>query len=251
MSDFRQGSYNWFEALGQVVDCVVSNMGRSVAGIDDAGRGPIIGPLVIAGVLMDEDRVRELVPMGVKDSKLLTPDSRSDLAQKIEAIASRVSYDELSPAQIDEVVLKARRLQRLNLLEARSMAKVIVELKPAAVWVDASDVKPERYARQILDELPSSLKRTVLISEHKADRKYPIVSAASIMAKVRRDAAISALWEEYGNFGSGYVTDPSTIRFLKEWRRTHNYYPPIVRKSWKTLREIESDLAQTRLPTEG
>lgn len=251
MSEFRQGSYNWFEALGQVIDCAVSNMGRSVAGIDDAGRGPIIGPLVIAGVLMDEDRVRELVPMGVKDSKLLTPDSRSDLAQKIEALASRVSYDELSPAQIDEVVLKARRLQRLNLLEARSMAKVIADLKPAAVWVDASDVKPERYARHILDELPSSLKRTVLISEHKADRKYPIVSAASIMAKVRRDAATSALWEEYGNFGSGYVTDPSTIRFLKEWRRTHNYYPPIVRKSWKTLREIESDLAQTRLPTEG
>ena len=131
------------------------------------------------------------------------------------------------------------------------MAKVIADLKPAAVWVDASDVKPERYARQILDELPSSLKRTVLISEHKADRKYPIVSAASIMAKVRRDAAISALWGEYGHFGSGYVTDPNTIRFLKEWRRTHDYYPPIVRKSWKTLREIESDLAQTRLPTEG
>jgi len=251
MSEFRQGSYNWFEAPSQVIDCAVGNMGRSVAGIDDAGRGPIIGPLVIAGVLMDEDKVRELVPMGVRDSKLLTPDSRSDLAQKIEAIASRLSYDEVSPAVIDEVVLKGRRLQRLNLLEARSMAKVIAELKPAAVWVDASDVKPERYARQILDELPSSLKRTVLISEHKADRKYPIVSAASIMAKVRRDAAISALWEEYGNFGSGYVTDPNTIRFLKEWRRTHNYYPPIVRKSWKTLREIESALAQTRLPTEG
>jgi len=251
MSEFRQGSYNWFEAPSQVIDCAVDNMGRSVAGIDDAGRGPIIGPLVIAGVLMDEDKVRELVPMGVRDSKLLTPDSRSDLAQKIEAIASRLSYDEVSPAVIDEVVLKGRRLQRLNLLEARSMAKVIAELKPAAVWVDASDVKPERYARQILDELPSSLKRTVLISEHKADRKYPIVSAASIMAKVRRDAAISALWEEYGNFGSGYVTDRNTIRFLKEWRRTHSYYPPIVRKSWKTLREIESALAQTRLPTEG
>jgi ribonuclease HII len=226
-------------------------MGRGVAGVDDAGRGPIIGPLVIAGVLMDEERVRELVQMGVKDSKLLTPDSRSDLALKIAAVAWRVSYQEVSPAEIDEVVLKGRRLQKLNLLEARSMAKVIAELKPAAVWVDASDVKPERYARQILDELPSSLKRTVLISEHKADRKYPIVSAASIMAKVRRDAAISALWEEYGNFGSGYVTDPNTIWFLKEWRRTHNYYPPIVRKSWKTLREIESDLAQTRLPTEG
>jgi ribonuclease HII len=221
-------------------------MGRSVAGIDDAGRGPIIGPLVIAGVLMDEERVRELVSMGVKDSKLLTPESRSGLAEKIQGIASRISYVELSPAEIDEVVLKGRRLQRLNLLEAKSMAKVIADLKPAAVWVDASDVKPERYARQILDELPASLKRTVLVSEHKADRRYPIVSAASIMAKVRRDAAISALWEEYGNFGSGYVT-PSTIKFLKEWRRTHSHYPPIVRKSWKTLREIESDLAQSRL----
>jgi ribonuclease HII len=68
---------------------------------------------------------------------------------------------------------------------------------------------------------------------------------------VKRDSAISTLWEEYGNFGSGYVADPVTIKFLKEWRRTHSYYPPIVRKSWKTLREIESDLAQSRLTAEG
>ncbi len=225
-------------------------MGRNVAGLDDAGRGPIVGPLVIAGVLMEEDRVPELVSIGVKDSKLLTPESRSDLAGKIQRLAVKISYDELSPADIDQAVLKGRKLQRLNFLEAKSMAKVIAELKPQAVWVDASDVNPERYARQILDELPMSLKRTVLISEHKADRRYPIVSAASIMAKVRRDAAISKLWEEFGNFGSGYVTDPLTIKFLKEWRRTHEQYPPIVRKSWKTLREIESDLTQSRLTEE-
>jgi ribonuclease HII len=224
-------------------------MGRSIAGVDDAGRGPIIGPLVIAGVLMDEERIRELVSIGVKDSKLLTPGTRSDLAEKIRRIALKISYDELSPAQIDEVVIRARKLQKLNFLEAKSMAKVITDLKPKAVWVDASDVKPERYARQILDELPASLRRIVLISEHKADRKYPVVSAASIMAKVRRDAAISKLWEEYGNFGSGYVTDPNTIAFLKEWRRTHADYPPIVRRSWKTLKGIESDLAQMKLTT--
>lgn len=228
----------------------MTSMGRNIAGVDDAGRGPIIGPLVIAGVLIDEDRVRELVSIGVKDSKLLTPQSRSDLAEKIQRIASKISYDQLSPAEIDEVVLRGKRLQKLNFLEARSMAKVIADLKPKAVWVDASDVKPERYARQILDELPTSLKRTVLISEHKADRRYPIVSAASIMAKVRRDSEISKLWEDYGNFGSGYVTDPRTIRFLKEWRRTHPDYPPIVRRSWKTLKKIESDLAQTKLTTE-
>jgi ribonuclease HII len=185
--------------------------------------------------------------MGVKDSKLLTPEVRSNLAEKIQRIALKVAYDETSPAEIDEVVLRARKLQKLNFLEAKSMAKVIADLEPKAVWVDASDVRPERYARQILDELPASLRRTMLVSEHKADRKYPIVSAASIMAKVRRDARVSKLWEEYGNFGSGYVTDPSTIEFLKEWRRAHADYPPIVRKSWKTLREIESDLAQTKL----
>jgi ribonuclease HII len=225
-------------------------MGRNVAGVDDAGRGPIIGPLVIAGVLMDEDRIRELVSIGVKDSKLLTPESRSDLAVKIQRLAEKISYDEISPGEIDEVVLKRGKLRRLNFVEAKSMAKVIADLKPQAVWVDASDVKPERYARQILDELPEDLKRTVLISEHKADRRYPIVSAASIMAKVRRDAAVSALWEEYGNFGSGYVTDPLTMKFLREWRRSHKQYPPIVRRSWKTLREIESDFAQSRLTDE-
>jgi ribonuclease HII len=91
------------------------------------------------------------------------------------------------------------------------------------------------------------LRRIVLVSEHKADRRYPIVSAASIMAKVRRDAIIAKLWKEYGNFGSGYVTDPVTIKFLKEWRRTHDTYPPIVRKSWRTIKEIELDLTQARL----
>ena len=224
-------------------------MGRRIAGVDDAGRGPIIGPLVIAGVLIDEDKIRELVSIGVKDSKLLTPKQRSDLAEKIQRIASKISYDQLSPAEIDEVVLKAKKLQKLNFLEAKSMAKVIADLRPEAVWVDASDVKPERYARHILDELPPDLRRIVLISEHKADRKYPIVSAASIIAKVKRDYEISKLWEEYGNFGSGYVTDPKTIEFLKEWRRKHVDYPSIVRRSWKTIKEIESDLVQTRLTT--
>jgi ribonuclease HII len=225
-------------------------MGRHIAGVDDAGRGPVIGPLVIAGALIDEDKVHELVSIGVKDSKLLTPQSRSNLEKKIWEIALKVSYSELSPADIDEVVFKAKKLQRLNLLEAKSMAKVIVDLRPDVVWVDASDVKPERYARHILDELPPDMKRTVLISEHKADRKYPIVSAASIMAKVRRDNAIAELWKQYGNFGSGYVTDPKTMRFLKEWRRNHLEYPPIVRRSWKTIREIESSLVQTKLIAE-
>jgi ribonuclease HII len=222
-------------------------MSGAVAGLDEAGRGPVIGPLVVAGVLVEEEKVQQLVSIGVRDSKLLTPKSRSALAEKIEKIATMVLFVELLPVEVDNVVLRGRRLQKLNFLEAISMAKLIAEMKPRLAWVDAADVKPERYGRQIMEALPASLRKIVLISEHKADRNYPVVSAASIMAKVKRDAAISALWEEYGDFGSGYVTDPKTVQFLRTWRRMHTYYPPVVRRSWKTLRRIESDLFQTRL----
>jgi len=213
-------------------------MKRRWAGLDEAGRGPVIGPLVIAGVLADERKVRELASIGVKDSKLLTARTRTALAKKISNIAMNVVYADIQPAEIDTIVLEGRRLHRLNFLEATFMAKLISDLKPTTVWVDAADVKPERYARQIRDMLPPNLKRIKLISEHKADVNYPIVSAASIMAKVRRDTAISTLWKTYGNFGSGYPSDPRTIRFLRNWHRTHTDYPPIVRKSWKTIKNM-------------
>lgn len=86
-----------------------------------------------------------------------------------------------------------------------------------------------------------------LISEHHADRVYPVVSAASIIAKVTRDEAVAVLHQQYGDFGSGYITDPKTLDFLRQWRRTHESYPPIVRVSWKTIKEIEREIGQSRL----
>ncbi len=222
-------------------------MPRLIAGADDAGRGRIIGPMVVAGVLIAEDRDRELTAMGVKDSKLLTPEVRTQLAQKIRGLAAKVSVVEVQPKEIDESVLHGGKFRKLNFLEAKLMAQVIGELAPELAYVDASDVNEERFAGMIRDLLPAGLSGISIVSRHHADRTYPVVSAASIIAKVRRDEAVYALHSEYGDFGSGYITDPRTMDFLREWRRTHGDYPPIVRLSWKTIKEIERDYGQSRL----
>jgi ribonuclease HII len=222
-------------------------MGKFIAGVDDAGRGPIIGPLVVAGVLLRENRDRELVAMGVKDSKLLSPEVRTQLAPKVRALAARVSAVEVQPKEIDDVVLHGGKLRKLNFLEAQLMAQVITELGPEEVYVDASDVNERRYGETIREFLPAALRKIKVVSEHHADRTYPVVSAASIIAKVRRDEAVEALRREYGNFGSGYITDARTLNFLREWRRNHDEYPPIVRLSWKTIKEIEREFGQSLL----
>ena len=220
---------------------------KGVAGTDDAGRGPIIGPLVVAGVLLSGNRDRELVAMGVKDSKMLTPEVRSRLVGRIREIADNVSVAEAGPKEIDEVVLHGGKLKRLNFLEAKLMAQVVNSLSPEQVYVDASDVNEERYGETIREFLLPALQNVRIISEHHADRTYPVVSAASIIAKVHRDEAVAALRREWGYFGSGYMTDPKTLDFLREWRKTHREYPPIVRLSWKTIKEIEEELGQSHL----
>jgi len=216
------------------------------AGIDDAGRGPIIGPLVIGGVALPRDRIRDLVDLGVKDSKLLTPNTRTRLAESIRGLVSRMCLREIQPKEIDDVVLHGRKLRKLNFLEAKVMADVINELRTAEVYVDASDVNEKRYGEDIRGFLNEDLKSIRIISEHHADRNYPQVSAASIIAKVHRDSVIHQLHAEYGDFGSGYITDEKTMNFLRRYRQSHDSYPPIVRLSWRTAKEIEDDLAQIR-----
>jgi len=217
-----------------------------VAGVDDAGRGSVIGPLVIAGVLMKEEDLPKLTQLGVKDSKLLSPRRRETLAIEIKRNASKYSIIKLSPREIDTVVQTGRKLHRLNRLEAQTMAKVIEMLKPDIAYVDASDVLEERFKQHILECLTFKVK---VVSEHKADRNYPIVSAASIIAKVERDKEIADLKEKHGDFGCGYPTDRKTISFLQQCLQKLGEYPDFVRKSWKPAKKVkrENDLHQAKL----
>lgn len=215
-----------------------------VAGVDEAGRGSAIGPLVVAGASFAEDKIPRLVELGVKDSKQLTRARREELAPQIRELASGVQFFDLQPSAIDAVVNRGIRLKRLNYLEAVVMACVIRDLHPEAAYVDASDVDEQRYNETILRLLPA---RPRLVCEHKADSTYPVVSAASILAKVRRDELVARLREEYGDFNSGYPSDGRAIGWLEAYYAEHRCWPNIVRRSWEPVKRIERDAAQTRL----
>jgi len=124
------------------------------------------------------------------------------------------------------------------------MAKVIKKLNPAIAYVDSSDVRAERFANDILNLLPRKIR---IISEHHADEKYPVVSAASIIAKVTRDQRIDEIRKMHGEFGSGYPSDPRTIHFLRDWFRRNGSFPDFVRRSWKTATMIEQEFRQATL----
>jgi ribonuclease HII len=209
-----------------------------VAGVDDAGRGSAVGPLVIAGVMVEKAELPKLIALGVKDSKFLSPHRREILAPQIRHIVKGCNVAKLSPQQIDDVVLNGRKLRKLNWLEAQTMARVIEALRPDEAYVDASDVLEERFKRDILDCLPF---RIPIVSEHKADRTYPIVSAASIIAKTERDAEIAELAKAYGDFGSGYPSDPRTVDFLRRCFANLRECPDFVRRSWKPVQKAKSD----------
>lgn len=210
----------------------------TVAGVDDAGRGSVIGPLVIAGVMIELKEMSKLVSLGVKDSKRITAKKRQQLLKMITLNVQKYVYSNINPFEIDKVVFEGVRLKRLNYLEAKAMAEVIEKLKPDIVYVDASDVIEERYTQQIKEFLTYNSK---IISKHKADIKYPIVSAASILAKVRRDEVIESLHHIYGDFGSGYSHDIKTRRFIKDLIKK-GPLPKFVRKSWKTIENLRKEL---------
>ncbi|UCC28538.1 MAG: ribonuclease HII [Candidatus Bathyarchaeota archaeon] len=218
-----------------------------IAGVDDAGRGSVIGPLVIAGILIKKENLHQLVALGVKDSKLLSPHKREQLAEEIRKTVLQYHFVALSPSEIDVVVETGRKLRKLNHLEARTMAEVVAMLKPDIAYVDASDVLEERYGQHIRENVPFEVQ---IVSEHKADAKYPVVSAASIIAKVERDKAIQELQEKFGELGSGYMSDRKTVVFLEQWIRQFGTYPEFVRKSWKPAKRIQKNAGtkQTTLP---
>ena len=183
-----------------------------VCGVDDAGRGSVLGPLVIAGIVIKRTKINQLKMQGIRDSKKLTPLARERLYKKIINIVDDYFVTRISPKIIDKSVFN----HSLNHLEARYMAKVISKLSPSIAFVDSCDVNPRRFGKEI-----SKLTfRSKIKSYHHADSKFVVVSAASILAKVSRDRAITKLKKKY-NIGSGYPSDPKTKAFVKKSIKRH------------------------------
>jgi len=213
---------------------------KIIAGIEDAGRGPIIGPMVLAGVSIDEDKITELKEMKVKDSKLLTPKKRQELYSKIIAVAKDYKIIIVEPKEIDEA-LESDSLN-LNWLEAIKFAQIINYLKPDKAIVDCPSPNIRAYKEYLMVYLKD--KNIDLICEHKADVNYPIVSASSIIAKVTRDREVEKLKKKYGDFGSGYLADPKTKKFFDEnWEK----HPEIFRKTWTPYKDHINGKDQKKL----
>jgi len=210
-----------------------------LVGIDEAGRGPVLGPLVVCGVAVAEDNREPLESLRLKDSKKYSRFQREELAS---TLLSLVEYEfaEISASSIDF----QRCNKTLNEIEIELFSQVLTRFSHARlIIVDACDVNAARFGEQLC-----SLSRvSSLISEHKADEHYPIVSAASIIAKVRRDARIDELKEEYGDFGSGYPSDEKTIKFLRQYIKNEGKLPPIARSSWLTSKNLLDECFQRTL----
>ncbi len=209
-----------------------------ILGIDEAGRGCVIGPLVMCGYLIDESKLKELKKMGVKDSKLLTAKKRSEIKEKIEKIADDFILLKVSAREID----KLRNISNLNKVEIERMQHIINLLRPDKAIVDAIEANTKKFHQKLI----ARLNGTEVIAENFADKKYPIVGAASILAKVHRDAEIEELNKRY-DFGSGYTSDPRTISFLKNWAKRNKDFPDFVRKSWITIQVIRREQQQRNM----
>ncbi|UCE09072.1 MAG: ribonuclease HII [Candidatus Thorarchaeota archaeon] len=215
-----------------------------IAGVDEAGRGPMIGPLVVCGVLVNPSDLRNLEALGLKDSKTLSSSRREQLELRIRDLASKIVLQTIAASEIDA---RRRRGTTLNEIEVDAFAAVIQSLRPLEVFVDAADVNADRFGAAIAIRSGLAAEKTRFISEHKADAKYPIVSAASIVAKVERDRRIRELHGEYGDFGSGYPNDPKSIDFVRGLMLEGQEMPDIVRRSWESVKRIRSELGQTDL----
>ncbi len=208
-----------------------------ICGIDEAGRGPVIGPMVMAGIVVEEKNIGRLMRLGVKDSKQHTPGQRDALYKKIIKAVDDYFILKVAPKEIDDALNDPDT--NLNWLEADRSVEIIKKLAPDKAFLDCPSPNIKAYTAYISKKLD---KKTELVVEHKADENYPVVSAASILAKVTRDNEIKKLRKVYGDFGSGYPSDPMTQEFIKE-----HHDLPIYRKTWSSWKQVDEDKKQTRL----
>ena len=200
-----------------------------ICGVDDAGRGSMIGPMVIAGISIEKKNIPKLRKLGVRDSKKLSPKKRELLYKEIIKLVDDYHVIRIPPRTIDKYVFE----HNLNHLEAKKMAAVITHLKSEISYVDSCDVNATRFGREISDLSNKSKVR----SYHYADSRFVVVSAASIIAKVSRDRSIARLNKNY-EFGSGYPSDKKSVNFVKKLVSTKKPLPSSVRKSWKPVQKI-------------
>ena len=208
-----------------------------ILGIDEAGRGPVIGPMVMCGYLVEEERLGQLRELGVKDSKVLSPEKREAMVPALKALCSDYIILKIPCEEIDSC-------HNLNHLEIDKMRQMIKALRPDKIIIDSPETNTKRFAEKVMGGLSLDAE---IICENYADANYVEVSAASVLAKSAREEEIAKLHKEYGFFGTGYTSDERTIAFLKGWLKRNKELPGMARKSWITSKMLLAESRQAKL----
>ncbi len=205
-----------------------------VLGVDEAGRGPVIGSMFIASFETDEEMLGRLTEIGAKDSKKLSEKKREQIRDQLDDIGD-FKLKEVKASQIDEM----REVMTLNEIELMGFVDVIKESDADQFTVDLPEPNGNRFIRKMKKELPSRFAEKKFVAEHGADDNYPEVSAASIVAKSAREKHVQVLKNKYGyDFGSGYPHDKPTIKFLETYMEEKGELPEETRMSWSTAEKI-------------
>ena len=215
-------------------------------GVDEAGKGPVLGSMFAAAVLADPADL----PDDVGDSKDVPADRRQSMATEIREIAERVAVAEVPVWEIDDEGTD------MNTLTVEAHARALSQLCAAGEevrqngsgelsgFVDAGDTNAVRFGQRLRERIDADLD---LRAEHEADENHRIVGAASVVAKVVRDAHVEALSAKYGDVGSGYPSDPTTREFLQSYVETYDELPDCARESWQTSKDALAAAAQASL----
>lgn len=225
-----------------------------ISGGDEAGRGAILGPLVVSVVSINKTLQHKLTEVGVRDSKMLSKKRREAAYKEIKKLASDIRVDRIYPEEINSAM---NSKISLNELEAVHFARLLDKVDNVnTVYLDSPDVIAEKFGIRVSNicskqtkvigvkgKSEKGVRYTKILARHKADSIYPVVSAASIIAKVTRDHEIDLLSKKLGiDIGSGYPSDYKTIDAIRNNMKngTLNNH---LRRHWKTMENIR----QTRL----
>jgi ribonuclease HII len=236
-----------FSKLGTFSIQAGNRTNRIIGGVDEAGRGAVVGPMVVAGVSFREKDMSELRRIGVKDSKELSRKKRAEKYGQIVGIARSICISVVQTTEIDDHV----SLNRLNHLEALAMAQVIDNMNADSIFVDCCDVNQEKFKSNILCNIKRRVRikkgKLHIFSFHHADSLHLAVSAASIVAKVIREEELDSIKKLHHEIGSGYPSDKKTAGFIRSWIEKAGVAPPFVRNSWLPVKKLLKEREQRQL----
>ncbi len=203
-------------------------------GFDEAGRGCVLGPLVVGGYLLEEADATAVRAAGGRDSKGMSAARRAEAADRLKEMGEGWRIEAITAGQIDR--------GNLNTLEEDAFVRICAELSPDAVQIDAP-VTPrgiEAFRRRMADRFELPLERVT--ATPRAENRFPAVGAASVLAKVTRDAALDRIRDGHGDVGSGYPSDPVTRAYLTRLLREGGDLPDFVRTRWDTLKRLREEI---------